>query len=136
MQISETYETKQHYLNKSVLIIGGGIAGIQASLQCADAGYQVYLVEKDQSIGGHMAMLDKTFPTFDCFACILTPKMVSVGQHPRIKLMTYCEVDKVSGYVGNLNVAIRHKAKYVDMINAMDADFARKNAREKADDRF
>ena len=123
-------------LNKSVLVIGGGIAGIQASLQCADAGYQVYLVEKEQSIGGHMAMLDKTFPTLDCSACILTPKMVSVGQHPKIKLMTYCEVDKVSGYVGNLNVAIKHKAKYVDHDKCNGCGLCQEKCPGKTDDAF
>jgi heterodisulfide reductase subunit A2 len=123
-------------LNKSVMVIGGGIAGIQASLQCANAGYQVYLVEKEQSIGGHMAMLDKTFPTLDCSACILTPKMVSVGQHPRIKLLTYCEVDKVSGYVGNLNVAIRHKAKYVNHDKCNGCGLCQEKCPGKADDAF
>jgi heterodisulfide reductase subunit A2 len=98
----------------AVLVVGGGIAGIQAALQCADAGYKVYLVERQQSIGGHMAMLDKTFPTLDCSACILTPKMVSVGQHPNIELMTYSEVEDVGGYVGNLKVKIRRKATYVN----------------------
>ena len=99
---------------QSVLVVGGGIAGIQAALQCADAGYKVYLVERKQSIGGHMAMLDKTFPTLDCSACILTPKMVSVGQHPNIKLFAYSEVESISGYAGNMKAKIRHKAAYVD----------------------
>jgi len=123
-------------LNKSVLIIGGGIAGIQAALQCADTGYQVYLVEKEQSIGGHMAMLDKTFPTLDCSACILTPKMVTVGQHPKIKLMTYSEVEKVSGYVGNLNISIRHKAKYVDHDKCNGCGLCQEKCPSKTDDRF
>jgi heterodisulfide reductase subunit A len=99
---------------KKVLVVGGGIAGIQAALQCAEAGYKVYLVESKQSIGGHMAMLDKTFPTLDCSACILTPKMVSVGQHPNVELFAYSEVDSVSGYAGNMKIRIRHKATYVD----------------------
>lgn len=123
-------------INKSVMVVGGGIAGIQASLQCANAGYQVYLVEREQSIGGHMAMLDKTFPTLDCSACILTPKMVSAGQHPRIKLMTYCEVDKVSGYVGNLNVAVKHKAKYVDHDKCNGCGLCQEKCPGKADDAF
>ncbi|MBN2494066.1 MAG: CoB--CoM heterodisulfide reductase iron-sulfur subunit A family protein [Deltaproteobacteria bacterium] len=101
-------------VKQAVLVVGGGIAGIQAALQCADAGYKVYLVERKQSIGGHMAMFDKTFPTLDCSACILTPKMVSVGQHPNIELMAYSEVEEVGGYVGNLRVKVRHKAAYVD----------------------
>ncbi len=99
---------------EAVLVVGGGIAGIQASLQCAEAGYKVYLVERKQSIGGHMAMLDKTFPTLDCSACILTPKMVAVGQHPNIELFTYSEVESVSGYAGNMKIRIRRKATSVD----------------------
>lgn len=123
-------------LNKSVLVIGGGIAGIQAALQCADSGFQVYLVEKEQSIGGHMAMLDKTFPTLDCSACILTPKMVSVGQHPKIRLMTSCEVERVSGYVGNLNIAIRHIAKYVDHDKCNGCGLCQEKCPSKTDDAF
>jgi heterodisulfide reductase subunit A len=101
-------------ITKAVLVVGGGIAGIQAALQCADAGYKVYLVEREQSIGGHMAMLDKTFPTLDCSACILTPKMVQAGKHPNIKLMAYSEVVEVGGYVGNYKVKVRRKATCVD----------------------
>jgi len=101
-------------VNQSILVVGGGISGIQAALQCADSGFKVYLVEREQSIGGHMAMLDKTFPTLDCSACILTPKMVSVGKHPNIHLMTYSEVEKVSGFVGNFKIRVRRKATYVD----------------------
>jgi heterodisulfide reductase subunit A2 len=77
------------------LVVGGGIAGIQAALEIADAGYPVYLVEREPTIGGHMAQFDKTFPTLDCSACILTPKMVDVGNHPNITLLTYSEVEKV-----------------------------------------
>ena len=80
----------------------------------ADAGFEVVLVEKEPSIGGHMSQFDKTFPTLDCAACILTPKMVSVGKHPKIKLMTYAEVQEVKGYVGNFKVRVRKKARYVD----------------------
>ena len=98
----------------STLVIGGGIAGIQASLSLADAGCKVYLVEKEQSIGGHMAKLDKTFPTLDCSACILTPKMVEVSQHPNIEVLTYHEVDEVKGSVGDFSVKLRRKATYVD----------------------
>jgi heterodisulfide reductase subunit A len=101
-------------VTKAALVVGGGIAGIQAALDIADSGATVYLVEKDPSIGGHMARFDKTFPTLDCAACILTPKMVQVGRHPNIKLMTYSEIEEVTGYVGNFKVKIRHKAKYVD----------------------
>ncbi|MBU1718148.1 MAG: FAD-dependent oxidoreductase, partial [Bacteroidetes bacterium] len=123
-------------VTKSVLVVGGGIAGIQSALQCANAGYQVYLVEKEQSIGGHMAMLDKTFPTLDCSACILTPKMVSVGQHPNIKLMSYSEVEKVGGFVGNLTVSVRHKAKYVDHDKCNGCGLCQEKCPGKADDAF
>jgi heterodisulfide reductase subunit A len=98
----------------AALVIGGGVAGIQAALDLADAGHQVYLVEKQPSIGGIMAQLDKTFPTMDCSICVLGPKMMDVGRHPRIKLMTLSEVEKISGYVGNFKVQIRKKARYVD----------------------
>jgi heterodisulfide reductase subunit A len=101
-------------INPNTLVVGGGISGITAALELADAGYHVYLVERDPSIGGHMAQLDKTFPTLDCSACILTPKMVDVGQHPNITLLTYSEVEKVDGYLGNYTVAVRKKARYVD----------------------
>jgi len=96
------------------LVIGGGIAGIQAALDIADAGHQVILVEKEPSLGGKMAMLDKTFPTLDCSACISTPKMVVAAQHPNITLLTYAEVEKVTGYIGNFTVTIRQKARSVD----------------------
>ena len=98
----------------SCLIIGAGIAGIQAALDIADAGFKVYLVEKSPSVGGHMAQLDKTFPTLDCSACILTPKMVDVANHPNIELMTYSQVEEVEGYVGNFKAKIRKKARFVD----------------------
>jgi heterodisulfide reductase subunit A len=101
-------------VNPATLVVGAGIAGIQAALDIADSGRTVYLVEKQPSIGGHMATFDKTFPTLDCAACILTPKMVQVGKHPNIKLMPSSEVEEVKGFVGNFQVKIRHKATYVD----------------------
>jgi len=100
-------------IHPDTLIVGGGIAGIQAALEIADAGYHVYLVEREPSIGGHMAQFDKTFPTLDCSACILTPKMVDVGNHPNITLLTWSEVTNVDGYVGNFAVTINKKARYV-----------------------
>jgi len=100
--------------NKSVLVIGGGIAGIQAALDLADADFKVYLVEKTASIGGKMAQLDKTFPTLDCSACILTPKMADAGKHPNIELITLAEVESVSGYVGNYEVTMLKHPRYVD----------------------
>ncbi len=107
-------ETREVPINPVTLIVGGGIAGIQAALEIADAEHQVYLVEKTPSIGGHMIQFDKTFPTLDCSACILTPKMTLVGAHPYIKLLTYSEVTEVSGYVGNFKVKINQKARYID----------------------
>jgi len=97
------------------MVVGGGIAGIQAALTIADAGYHVYLVEREPSIGGRMAQLDKTFPTLDCSACILTPKMVSVSRHPNITLLSYSEVVDISGYVGNFKVKVRKKPRYVEL---------------------
>ncbi len=97
------------------LVVGGGIAGIQAALAIADAGYHVFLVEKDTSLGGRMAQLDKTFPTLDCSACILTPKMVLAARHPNITLLTNAEVAEVSGYVGNFQVKVKQKPRYVDV---------------------
>ncbi len=107
-------ETKEVPVNPATLIVGGGIAGIQAALEIADAGHKVYLVEKDPSIGGHMIQFDKTFPTLDCSACILTPKMTAAGSHPNIALMTYSEVEEVSGFIGNFKVKVRKKARFVD----------------------
>jgi heterodisulfide reductase subunit A2 len=101
-------------IRPATLVVGGGIAGIQAALEIADAGFPVYLVEREPSIGGHMAQFDKTFPTLDCAACILTPRMVSVGMHPNITLLTWSEVTNVQGYVGNFTVTVKKKARYVN----------------------
>jgi heterodisulfide reductase subunit A len=100
-------------IHPATLVVGGGIAGIQAALEIADAGYLVYLVEREPSIGGHMAQFDKTFPTLDCSACILTPKMVLAGTHPHIKLISWAEVTHVDGYVGNFQVTVKQKPRYV-----------------------
>ena len=100
-------------VKKRALVIGGGIAGIQTALDIADAGFEVDIVEKNATIGGKMAQIDKTFPTLDCAACILTPKMVDVAQHEKINIYAYSEVDAVKGFVGNFNVTIRKKARYV-----------------------
>lgn len=99
----------------AALVIGGGIAGIQAALDIADAGFKVYLVEREPSIGGRMAQLDKTFPTLDCSTCILSPKMVDVARHPNIELLTYSEVEAVEGEAGCFRVRVRKKARSVDM---------------------
>jgi heterodisulfide reductase subunit A len=111
---NEPLEPLQVPVNPATLVVGGGIAGIQAALEIADAGHQVYLVEREPSIGGHMAQFDKTFPTLDCSACILTPRMVSAGSHPNITLLTWSEVEQVDGYVGNFSVKVRQKARYID----------------------
>jgi len=104
-------------LNKNVLVIGGGIAGIQAALDVADGSKKVFLVEKEASIGGKMSQLDKTFPTIDCSACILSPKMVDVGMHENIDLLTLSEVVKVEGSIGNFKVTVRKKPRYIDEKN-------------------
>jgi heterodisulfide reductase subunit A len=101
-------------INPATLVVGGGIAGIQAALEIADAGYHVYMVEREPSIGGHMAQFDKTFPTLDCSACILTPKMVDIGNHKNITLLTWAEVTNVDGYIGNFQVTIHQKPRYVN----------------------
>ncbi len=106
-------EKKSVPVNPDVLIVGGGIAGIHAALTIANAGKKVFLVEREATIGGHMAMFDKTFPTLDCAACILTPKMSAVKSHPNITLWTYSEVEKVEGYVGNYKVTVKHKPRYI-----------------------
>ncbi|HIJ57819.1 MAG TPA: CoB--CoM heterodisulfide reductase iron-sulfur subunit A family protein, partial [Deltaproteobacteria bacterium] len=98
----------------NTLIVGGGIAGMQASLDVAKAGFKAYLVERQPTIGGHMLQYDKTFPTLDCAACIGTPKMVSVGQDSNIELLSYSEVEDVSGFIGNFRVKVRRKARYVE----------------------
>jgi heterodisulfide reductase subunit A len=99
----------------TALVVGAGIAGIQAALDIADSGKKVFLVEREASVGGHMSEFDKTFPTLDCAACILTPKMVDVGVHPNIELLTYSEVTKVDGFVGNFKVTVKKKARRVDI---------------------
>jgi heterodisulfide reductase subunit A len=110
----EALERREVPVTPSVLIIGAGIAGIQAALNIADSNHKVYLVERDPSIGGRMIQLDKTFPTLDCSSCILTPKMAAVGSHPNIELMTYSEVEEVSGYIGNFKATIKKKPRYID----------------------
>ncbi|KPJ49249.1 hypothetical protein AMJ40_05915 [candidate division TA06 bacterium DG_26] len=98
----------------AVLVVGGGIGGIQAALDLADSGFKVYLVEENPSIGGLMAQLDKTFPTNDCSMCILAPKLVSTARHPNIEIITNAEVEDLQGEAGNFVVAVKKKARYVD----------------------
>ncbi|RLE82417.1 MAG: disulfide reductase [Thermoprotei archaeon] len=113
-RLLEEIRVEKISVKQSVLVIGGGVAGITAALDVAKAGFKVYLVEKNSSIGGHMAQLDKTFPTLDCSICILGPLMVEVATHPNITLLTYSEVIEVEGYVGNFKVKILKKARKVD----------------------
>jgi len=101
-------------ITKTALVLGGGIAGIQAALDIANAGHPVILVEREASIGGHMAQLSETFPTLDCSQCILTPRMVEVAQHPNIRLYTYSELESLEGFIGNFKAVIRKKARGID----------------------
>ena len=123
-------------VNKGVLVIGGGVAGIQAALDLADAGLKVTIVEKQSTLGGVMAKLDKTFPTIDCSACVLTPRMVDCSQHENIDVMAYCEVDKVSGYVGDFTVDIRKKAAMVDWTKCIGCELCVQKCPAKAPDVF
>jgi heterodisulfide reductase subunit A len=107
-------EPQKVKVKPATLIIGAGVAGINAALDVANQGFQVHLIEREATIGGHMAQLDKTFPTMDCSACILTPKMVDVSRNPNINIMAYSEVEKIDGYVGNFQVTIRQRTHYVD----------------------
>jgi heterodisulfide reductase subunit A len=114
VQLQEELEPTPVPVNPNTLVVGGGVAGIQAALELADAGYPVFMVEREPSIGGHMAQFDKTFPTLDCSACILTPKMSDVGTHDKITLLSYAEVEEVTGFVGNFHVRIRKRARGID----------------------
>ena len=116
VQLNAPLYSKESPVIKRALVIGGGIAGIQTALDIADAGFEVDVVEKKPTIGGKMAQLDKTFPTLDCAACILSPKMVDAGSNEKINLFTYCEVEKVSGFVGNFEATIKQKPRYVDPV--------------------
>jgi heterodisulfide reductase subunit A2 len=111
---NESLEALSVPVTRRALVVGGGISGIQSALDLANSGFDVILVERNPSIGGHMIQLSETFPTLDCSQCILTPKMVEVSRHPKIRLMTYSEVQDVSGYVGNFKVKILKKPTYVD----------------------
>ena len=115
VHLNAPLQAGESMVTKRALVIGGGIAGIQTAIDIADAGYKVDIVEKTPSIGGRMSQLDKTFPTLDCSACILTPKMVEAAAHENITIHTYSEVESVSGFVGNFTVDIRKKARFVDM---------------------
>jgi heterodisulfide reductase subunit A len=115
VRLLEPLNDRRVNVEKSAMVVGGGIAGIEAALELSALGIKTYLVERTPSIGGRMAQLDKTFPTTDCSICILAPKMVEVGSEPNIELMTYTEVESVEGYIGNFNVTLRRKARHVDL---------------------
>jgi len=135
-QLLEPLEKHKVTVEKKVLVVGGGIAGIQASLDLANAGFKVYLVEKSPSIGGRMAQLDKTFPTLDCSACILTPKMVDVAKHENITLLTNAEVTGVNGFVGNYEVSILKKPRYIDEKKCVGCELCIKVCPVKVPDKF
>jgi len=135
-RLLEPLEKRRISVEKSVLVVGGGIAGIQASLNLANAGFKVYLVEKAPSIGGRMAQLDKTFPTLDCSACILTPKMVDVAKHPNIKLLTNTEIINVTGFVGNYEVVALKKPRYVDEDKCVGCGLCTEACPVKVPDKF
>ena len=113
VRLHESLFARHARVHPDVMVVGGGIAGIQAALDIGSAGRKVYLVERDPTIGGHMLQFDKTFPTLDCAACIGTPKMVEVAQNPHVELLSYSEVKEVNGYIGNYTVTVRKKPRYV-----------------------
>jgi NADH:ubiquinone oxidoreductase subunit E len=115
VNFNQALQTRKVSVHPDIMVVGGGIAGMQATLDIGASGHKAYLVEKDPTIGGHMLQFDKTFPTLDCAACIGTPKMVSVAQDPNIDLLTYSEVQDVSGYIGNYKVQVRKKPRYIDV---------------------
>jgi heterodisulfide reductase subunit A len=135
-RLLEPLEKRRVNVEKNVLVLGGGIGGIQASLDLANAGFKVHLVEKAPSIGGRMAQLDKTFPTLDCSACILTPKMVDVLKHPNITLLTNAEVTSVRGFVGNYEVSILNKPRYVDVKKCVGCELCTKVCPVRVPDKF
>ena len=114
VHLNQPLQAGESPVTKRALVIGGGIAGIQTALDIAEAGFEVDIVEKSPTIGGKMAQLDKTFPTLDCAACILTPKMVDAAQNEKINIFAFSEVEAVQGYVGNFKAKIRRKARFVD----------------------
>jgi heterodisulfide reductase subunit A len=136
VRVAEPLFSEEVDVNKDVLVIGGGVAGIQTALDLADAGLKVTIVERRSTIGGVMAQLDKTFPTIDCSACILTPRMVDAAHHENIAIMAYSEVDRVSGYVGNFKVDIRRKAAMVDWTKCIGCELCMQKCPSQAPDVF
>jgi heterodisulfide reductase subunit A-like polyferredoxin len=115
MMINGQNKTDQRKPIGATMVVGGGIAGMQASLDLADQGFKVYLVEAKSAIGGKMAQLDKTFPTNDCAMCTISPKLVEAGRHPNIEILTNAEVQNISGQAGDFRVQVRHKPRYIDV---------------------
>ncbi len=134
--LNESLDAPELEVEKRALVIGGGIAGIQAAIDIAEAGYVVDIVEREPSIGGRMAQLEKTFPTLDCSACILTPKMVEAAQHPNINLITYAEVEEVKGFVGQFDVTIKQKARSVDPVKCTGCGICWEKCPAKAPSEF
>jgi heterodisulfide reductase subunit A len=114
VQLAIALQVTMSPVTRSALVIGGGVAGIKAALALADAGFKTWLVERQPTIGGHMALFDKTFPTLDCSICVLGPEMVHVKEHPNIILLSYSEVEQVSGNAGNFMARVRKKARFID----------------------
>jgi heterodisulfide reductase subunit A len=123
-------------MQKAVMVIGGGVAGIQASLDLANRGFKVYLVERSPSIGGRMAQLDKTFPTMDCSMCILAPKMIECSHHPSVQLLTYSEVKGVKGSTGNFTVTVLKKPRYIDEKKCTGCGICAQNCPTEAPNEF
>ena len=113
-RLLEPLEATKVAVDNKALVIGGGVAGIQTALDLGDMGFKTYMVERNPTIGGRMGQLDKTFPTLDCSMCILAPKMVDAFKHENIELISYAEVTEVDGYIGNFNVKVEKKPRYVD----------------------
>ncbi|UCE81554.1 MAG: CoB--CoM heterodisulfide reductase iron-sulfur subunit A family protein [Methanobacteriota archaeon] len=132
----EPLEAREVPVEQSSLVIGGGVAGIQAALDLAEMGFKVYVVESEPSIGGRMAQLDKTFPTGDCAICILAPKMVELSRHPNITLLSYSEVEEIHGFIGNYNVKVRKKARYVDESKCVGCGVCADACPVKVDNKF
>jgi heterodisulfide reductase subunit A len=123
-------------VNGAVLVVGGGIAGIQAALDLANSGYKVYLAERRAAIGGVMAMLDKTFPTNDCAMCIMSPKLVDVGRHPDIEILTMADIESVDGVKGDFRVSIRQRPRYVDLDKCIACGMCAEKCPKKVQDTF
>ena len=120
----------------AVMVVGGGIAGMQAALDLANSGYYVCLVEKSAAIGGTMAQFDKTFPTNDCAMCILSPKLVEVGRHSNIELLTLAEVQGITGEEGDFTVAVHQSARYIDMDKCIACGECTKRCPKKVDNEY